>query len=271
MTEYRAITETAGMRADADQLAMARLRHSLVAQTAKGGDLLDVACGSGYALPLIARHARSVTGCDLDLENVREAGAALPAGTFRVGNAENPPFPGSSFDTVACLEAIYYFQDWKGFVHAVPRYLRPGGTLVVTWPNPSRPAFNRSPNSTAYPAADEMVTVAGEAGFDGVCFGAFPLDDLTTSGRPWLDAVRRTAVALHLIPRSLRLRMFVKRLLYRRLEPLSDIDLLDDPFAHLVKIAPGESRTFAMLYYIGRTSPAAISSGVYAARAEADG
>jgi SAM-dependent methyltransferase len=256
-TRFRAITETAGTRADADQLAMAQLRHSLVAVLAKNRRLLDVACGSGYALPLIARHARSVTGCDRDAANIRDSSRALPSGTFFVTDAENLQFRDGDFDVVACLEAVYYFADWRGFVHRARRLLTPGGTFVVTWPNPARPAFNPSPSSTVYPSAEEMVAVAQAAGFTGVCYGAFPLDDLATAGRPLLDAVRRAVIRLHLIPRSLRLRMLIKRALYRRLEPLSRLSLISDPYQHLVPLDAATSRRFAMLYYVGAHSAAA--------------
>ena len=198
-TGLRAITETGGMRADADQLAMARLRHSLVATVTRGRDLLDVACGSGYALPLVARQARSVTACDRDPTNIGEARAALPKGACCLSDAGHLPFRGASFDVVACLEAIYYLPDWQSFVRGAGRVLRPGGTLVTTWPNPARPAFHRSPGSTAYPSAGDMVAAAEGAGFDGVCYGAFPIDALATAHRPGLDALRRAAVRLRLI------------------------------------------------------------------------
>jgi ubiquinone/menaquinone biosynthesis C-methylase UbiE len=257
-SRFRAITETADTRADADQLAMAQLRHSLVAVLASGRDLLDVACGSGYALPLIAREARSVTACDRDSVNIQDATQALPSGQFFVCDAERLRFGENSFDVVACLEAIYYFEDWRGFVRATGRMLRPGGAAVITWPNPARPAFSRSPSSTVYPTAEQMLATAEAAGFDGVCYGAFPLGDLATARRPLLDAIRRAAVGLHLIPSSLRLRMLIKRVLYRRMKPLSQLRLLPDPFQHLVKLRPGESVGFAMLYFVGtRNSEAA--------------
>jgi SAM-dependent methyltransferase len=256
-SRYRAITETGDTRADADQLAMAQLRHSLVAALVKERDLLDVACGSGYALPLIVRHARSVTACDREAVNIRDASAALPRGRFSVSDAENLPFRERSFDVVACLEAIYYFRDWRGFIHDAERLLRTDGTLVVTWPNPARPAFNRSPSSTVYPTVAEMLAAADAAGFDGACYGAFPLEELVTGRRPWLDAVRRAVVRFHLIPNSLRFRMFIKRVLYRGLKPLSQLSLMPDPFQSLVKLTPSSSADFAMLYFVGnKTSEA---------------
>jgi SAM-dependent methyltransferase len=248
---FRAITETADTKADSDQLAMARLRHSLVAVLAGDRDLLDVACGSGYALPLIALHARSVTGCDRDPTNIRDARKALPEASFFISDAENLPFPENSFDVVACLEAIYYFQNWQPFVHDMGRLLRPGGILVTSWPNAARPAFNPSPSSTVYPSAEEMAAVADEAGFTGACYGAFPLDDLMTARRPWLDAVRSAVIRLGLIPHSLRFRMLIKRVLYRRLKPLSEISLTAEPFEQMVKLGPGMAERFTMLYFVG--------------------
>jgi SAM-dependent methyltransferase len=250
-SRFRSITETADTKADQDQLAMAQLRHSLVAHLATGGDLLDVACGTAYALPLIAARARSVTGCDRDPMNVADSRRALPEGSFSVADAENLPFRANSYDVVACLEAIYYFRNWQAFVRDAGGLLRDGGTLVITWPNPARPAFSPSPSSTVYPDAGELVAIAERAGFDATCYGAFPLDDLVTARRPWLDAVRRVVIRLHLIPHSLRLRMFVKRVLYRRMRPLSEVTLIEQPFQHLVELGPDMSRRFAMLYFVG--------------------
>jgi 2-polyprenyl-3-methyl-5-hydroxy-6-metoxy-1,4-benzoquinol methylase len=249
-TLLRSITETGDTRADPDQFAMARLRHSLVARLARGGDLLDVACGAGYALPGIARHARSVTACDRDPTNLRQAQRALPAGRFVLSDAERLPLREGRFHVVACLEAIYYFADWRGFVTAAAGLLRPGGTLVVTWPNPARPAFSPSPGGTVYPDPTELAEQARAAGLEAVCYGAFPLRDLATSRRPWLDAVRRAAVRLGLIPNSLRLRMLVKRILYRRMAPLSTLTLTDDPFRDLVPITPDTAGNYTMLYLV---------------------
>jgi hypothetical protein len=49
--------------------------------------------------------------------------------------------------------------------------------------------------------------------------------------------------------------MLVKRVLYRRLEPLSRLALEPDPFRHLVKISPGMGTEFAMLYFVGTKVP----------------
>jgi SAM-dependent methyltransferase len=239
------------MRADGDQLAMATLRHSLVAALAKDRDLLDVACGSGYALPLIARNARSVTGCDRDAVNIRDARQALPSGSFCVCDAGRLPLRDHSVDVVACLEAIYYFADWRGFVRDTARILRPAGALIASWPSPERPAFSRSPNSTAYPRVAQMLAAAREAGIGGTCYGAFPLNALTTGRRPWLNAIRGAVVRLHLMPNSLRLRAVVKRAVYRRTTPLSRVSLLADPFQDLVELTPGAEADFAMLYFVG--------------------
>lgn len=252
-TNFRAITEAGDTRADADQLAMARLRHSLVEVLARDRDLLDVACGTGYALPLIARTARSVTACDRDAANVRAASARSPSAKIFEHDAEHLPLPPQSYDVVSCLEAIYYFRDWRAFLGEAHRLLRDSGTLVISWPDPGRPDFDRSPGSTYYPSAEDMTETA-RAGFDGVVYGGFALVDLVTGRRPWLDVVRRMAVHLHLIPRSLRWRMMLKRLVYRRMRPLAQLTLHPDPFAELVELGPGTSTGVAMLYFVGTKS-----------------
>lgn len=251
---FREITETARTRADPDQFAMSQLRHSLVAEFARDRDLLDVTCGSGYALPLIARSARSVTGCDRDGTNATDARAALGAASICVANAERPPFRAGCFDVVACLEAIYYFQDWQRFIGRAVGLLRAGGTLIVSWPNPARPAFHASPGSTVYPDMEQMLTVANQAGCEATCYGAFPLESLATARSQALDGLRRAAVRLHLIPDSLRLRGLIKHVLYGRLRPLSQLGLIPRPIEELVKLRPGANARFAMLYLVARTA-----------------
>jgi SAM-dependent methyltransferase len=248
---FRAVTEAGDVRADQDQYAMARLRHSLVAALADGRDLLDIACGTGYALPQLAARTRSTTAGDRDPANVGATRAAVGAHRVLRCDAERPPFRDASFDVVSCLEAIYYLSDWRGFLTETRRLLRPGGTIVISWPNPARPAFDPSPASTVYPAVGEMVRAAARAGLPGTCFGAFPLGGLATARRPALDLLRRSAVRLRLIPRSLRWRMLIKRLVYRRMRPLGTLTLLSDPFRQLVELTPHTGAEFAMFYYVG--------------------
>lgn len=230
---------------------MAELRHSLVAELATGRNLLDVACGTGYALPQIADHARSVTGCDINEANLRDAQSHLSQGRFCLSDAERLPFRDGSFGAVVCLEAVYYLQDWIGFLDETHRVLDRAGRLLITWPNPGRPAFDRSPNSVSYPTSVAMTEAAAAAGFSGRCYGAFPIDRLSTAQRPLLGFLRANVVRLHLIPKSLRLRMLLKRILYRRMKPLSQMNLMPAPLSRLTEVDDRTANDFTMLYYIG--------------------
>jgi SAM-dependent methyltransferase len=74
-----------------------------------GTTLLDLGCGSGlFARAATDRGAR-VTGLDVDPGAVARAAAAVPEGTFAVGDAQDPP-PGP-FDVAAAVQLLMHVAD----------------------------------------------------------------------------------------------------------------------------------------------------------------
>ena len=101
--------------------------------------MLDVACGTGYGLALLAGVARVVVGADADFEALRTAralGAAAPGGAPVVrADACRLPFPGGLWDVVTSFETIEHLRDRAGFVREVRRVLAPDGVCVMSTPN----------------------------------------------------------------------------------------------------------------------------------------
>src|SRR5437762_12815111 len=66
-------------------------RYVFAATFVAGKDVLDAACGEGYGSAWLARHARSVTGLDLDLPTVTNARAKYTAPNlkFEAGNVRS--------------------------------------------------------------------------------------------------------------------------------------------------------------------------------------
>lgn len=103
-------------------------------------DILDVGCGSGMAVGLMAAKAQrgTVTGLDYSPEMValatRRNRAAVQAGQVRVlrGDAMALPFPDASFDHVSAIETFYFWPDAMNGLAQAYRVLRPGGQMVVT-------------------------------------------------------------------------------------------------------------------------------------------
>lgn len=94
----------------------------------EGGTLLDVACGTGHHLALLAEHYR-VEGVDLDPAMVELARArGVPA---EVGDLLTIEL-GRRFDVVTCLfSSIGYVADLARAVERLAAHAAPGGVVVV--------------------------------------------------------------------------------------------------------------------------------------------
>lgn len=114
---------------------VARYEHAV--PLAAGKQVLDVACGSGFGLLLLERHAAEATGLDRDEASVRTVRERITQPRTRVeaGDACAMPFPGSSFDVVVSFETIEHLVDRRAFVRELRRVLRPEGTLLLSTPN----------------------------------------------------------------------------------------------------------------------------------------
>lgn len=97
------------------------------------GEVLDVACGTGYGAKLLAHHAR-VSGVDRDKQAVDMARSRV-TGTFLVAEVPPIPFPSNAFDFVVSFETVEHISDDVSFMFEIRRVLRPGGTLLVSSPN----------------------------------------------------------------------------------------------------------------------------------------
>lgn len=234
------ITERPDLPADPFQLAEAQLRYGLLADVATSADVLEVACGAGLGLSLIASRARTATGVDLSTRNLAVAAREVP-GRLIAADAAALPFADASFDVIALLEAVYYLPDIDQFLAEAARVTRPGGRLLCTWPNPARPGFSASPHSHHYPSALELIAQATAAGFDAVRVdGAFPFGAERSSAAA--DRARRMLAATRLMPKTLRGRARLKRLARRPMTPLRSVDVDAGQTQTLLPVGDGGER-----------------------------
>ena len=215
--DYSTITEHPGLPAPRIQRAMLEARYAWALSRSVNKDVLEVACGAGLGLEILARQARTVAAGDLDHTNVRlarEASADLANVRVEPLDASDLPFEARSFDVVLLFEAIYYLPDVERFLCEARRVLRPGGRLLITTVNCAWPGFHPSPFSTRYLNAAELEQALDQAGFEVRASAGFP------QGSALVNAVRRLAVKAGLVPQTLRGRAILKRFVYGRMNPL---------------------------------------------------
>lgn len=156
----------------------------------EGTDLLDLACGSGYALARAARVGAAASGIDASAPLVDIARRRVPHGDLRAGDMFALPWATASFDVVTSFNGI-----WGGCTDALRearRVLRDGGTIGLTFWGPGsrldlRDWFIALGTSTPQ-VADEMKSLA-DIGAPGVVEGM-----LAASG--FVDIERTAASAL---------------------------------------------------------------------------
>src|SRR3954469_21504844 len=108
--------------------------YEWVAERCAGRDVVDMACGEGYGVDVLARRARHVTGVDANPDAHEHARLKYTPSGFRfvldlVESYEEP------CDVVVFLQTIEHVQDPEAVLRHFRDMLRPGGTAYVSTPN----------------------------------------------------------------------------------------------------------------------------------------
>ncbi len=100
------------------------------------GDLLDIGCGRGRLLKLLASRAHRAVGVDIDASarDVARAElllAGLPNCSLRAGDMYRLPFAAGEFDTVILDDVLVDADDPVAALREARRLLAPGGQLFI--------------------------------------------------------------------------------------------------------------------------------------------
>lgn len=121
-----------------DETALRALHRAILdlTVTAPVGDLLDVGCGRGAILKLLASRANRAVGVDIDA-NARQLAraelmlAGIPNCSLRKGDMYRLPFADSEFNTIIIDDVLVDARHPVRALAEARRLLRPGGRLFI--------------------------------------------------------------------------------------------------------------------------------------------
>lgn len=113
---------------------------------APGARVLELGCGAGTYVRLLAKRGYRVVGLDYSLPSLGRARASDPGepGRYLAGDAYALPFKAGCFDGVVCIGVLQALERPAAALGEIVRVLAPAGRLLVETLNPwSPPALAR--------------------------------------------------------------------------------------------------------------------------------
>ena len=112
------------------------LKAYYLSQDYISGDVLEVGCGEGRGIELIAPLAKSFTGIDKIVQVIDNLKTKYPTVNFR--QMVIPPFSGlhdDQYDVVVSFQVIEHIKNDLDYLKEIHRVLKPGGKALITTPN----------------------------------------------------------------------------------------------------------------------------------------
>ena len=108
----------------------------------RGTSVLDICCGAGAFLRLVADRGASVCGLDASAALIDLARARVPEAELRVGDMQFLPYDDASFDLVTGFNAFFFAADMLAALGEARRVAKPGAPIVIqVWGDPQRCAL----------------------------------------------------------------------------------------------------------------------------------
>jgi SAM-dependent methyltransferase len=110
-----------------------KVRRNLlrVAERVGTDRMLDIGCGTGFVISLLADTFREIHGIDPTPAMMAKVDTTAGNVTLHEGVAEELPFEDASFDLVTAYSVLHHLEDHRPALAEAARVLKPGGVLYV--------------------------------------------------------------------------------------------------------------------------------------------
>jgi len=114
---------------------------------APGGRALDLGCGSGRHLPLLAQHGLSPTGVDLSAAALARSRRFAPGAPLAQASVDALPFADRTFDLIVVWGVLFHLltEELHRALREIRRALVPEGVAILHALDPSD--WRRDPNA----------------------------------------------------------------------------------------------------------------------------
>jgi len=99
----------------------------------KGGNILDIACGTGRFFYLYGK--RKIYGIDISRDQLKQAKKKDKKAILKICNAEKLCFPPEKFNVVITSQFIEHIPQYAQVLKEMVRVCKKGGTLIIDFPN----------------------------------------------------------------------------------------------------------------------------------------
>ena len=99
------------------------------------GALLEVGCGRGYGLEVLATRSTAQVGVDFSKVFLKEAHNYLATVSFAQASGAALPFSDSSFDSIIAFDVIEHIDDDLTFLNELKRVARNQAFIAISTPN----------------------------------------------------------------------------------------------------------------------------------------
>lgn len=99
------------------------------------GALLEVGCGRGYGLEVLASRTTTQVGIDLSLVFLKETQRDFPRISFAQATGAALPLSDSSFDSIVAFDVIEHIEDDLAFLNELKRLGRNQALIAISTPN----------------------------------------------------------------------------------------------------------------------------------------